>query len=110
MPRSGNDRYFTKTAFVNPSTATDTSVVAAGGAGVKYRVHAVAVVAAGANNVYFKSGSTAICGTMALAANGGFVLPYNPEGWFVTNANEALKFTTSAIVATGATVVYSTEV
>lgn len=110
MPtRNINDIYFTKTAFANPSTATDTTVVSAGGSGVKYRVHAVATVAAGANNVYFKSGTTAICGTMALAANGGFVLPYNPEGWFVTAANEALVFTTSAIVATGVTVVYSVE-
>ncbi len=110
MPRSRNDMYFTKTAFSNPSTATDTTVVSAGGTGVKYRIHAVAIVAAGANNVYFKSASTAICGTMALAANGDFVLPYNPEGWFTTAANEALVFTTSAVVATGVTVVYSTEV
>jgi len=104
-----NDRRHYQTAFVNPSTATDTAVVAAAGTNATIRVHAVAVVAAGANSVYFKSASTAICGTMALAANGGFVLPYNPEGWFVTAANEALNLTTSAAVATGCTVVYSVE-
>ena len=46
---------------------------------------------------------------MALAANGGFVLPYNEAGWFVTEASAALNFTTSAAVATGVTVIYSEE-
>lgn len=106
--RSVADRAVTKTAYVNPSTATDTEVVAAI-TGKVIRVHAVASVAAGANNVYFKSATTAICGTMALAANGGFILPYNEAGWFATAASAALNFTTSAAVATGLTVVYSEE-
>jgi len=108
MTRNKSDYLVTKTAFVNPSTATDTAVVAAI-TGKSIRVHAVATVAGGANNLLFKSGTTALCGTMALAANGGFVLPYNEAGWFVTAASEALNLTTSAAVATGATVVYSEE-
>lgn len=108
MNRSINDTLNTKTAFVNPSTATDTAVVAAiTGKGI--RVHAVALLAGGANNVLFKSATTALCGTFALAANGGFVLPYNEAGWFVTTAGEALNLTTSAAVATGCTVIYSQE-
>lgn len=99
----------TQTAFVNPSTATDTATVAAQGSNARIVVHAVAVVSAGANTVKFKSATTVISGDMALAANGGFVLPYNPEGWFRTAANEALNFTTSAAVACGCTVVYSVE-
>ncbi len=107
--KSVNDKNFTQTAYANPSTATDTAIVAAQGTGRVIKVHAVFTVAAGANSVYFKSGASAITGTSALAANGGLVLPFNPEGWFKTNANEALNFTTSAAVATGVTVIYSVE-
>jgi hypothetical protein len=108
MTRSVNDRLQTKTAFANPSTATDTAVVAAI-TGKSIVVHSVFVVAAGANSVYFKSGSTAITGTSALAANGGFSLAPNEQGWFKTVAGEALNFTTSAAVATGVTITYSEE-
>lgn len=106
--RSANDKLVTKTAYANPSTATDTAVVAAI-AGKSIRVHAVLTVAASANSVFFKSGATAISATSALAANGGLVLPFSESGWFVTAAGEALNFTTSAAVATGVTVVYSEE-
>lgn len=109
MPiHSVSDKKYTKTAFVNPSTATDTEVVAAV-TGSKIRVHAVSVVTTLANNVLFKSSTTAICATAPLAANGGYILPYSEEGWFVTTVSEALNFTTSAATACGCTVVYSLE-
>lgn len=108
MPRSINDRLQTKTAFVNPTTATDTALVAA----IPYkkiRVHSVWVVAGGANNVYFKSDTTALTATSNLATNGGFILAPSEMGWFVTATGEALNFTTSAAVATGCTITYSEE-
>ncbi len=104
--RSLNDKLITYTAYANPSTATDTTIVAAV-TNNKIRVHAVFTVAASANSVYFKSGSNAICASSALAANGGLVLPFNEAGWFETVKGQALNFTTSAAAATGVTVVYS---
>lgn len=106
--RSVNDKLVTKTAYANPSTATDTVVVAAI-PGKAIRVHAVFTVAASANSVFFKGGAAALTASSALAANGGLVLPFSESGWFVTGAGEALNFTTSAAVATGVTVVYSEE-
>ena len=109
MPtRSMNAVNFTRTAFVNPTTATDTAVVAAV-TNSRIRVHAVSVVTTIANNVLFKSATTAISATAPLAANGGYILPYSPEGWFTTAVGEALNFTTSAATACGCTVVYSVE-
>lgn len=106
--RQTNDRLLTFTAYANPSTATDTAVVAAV-TGRVIKVHAVFTVAAAGNTVLFKSAATAITGSSALAANGGLVLPYNEQGWFKTVEGEALNFTTSAAVATGVTIVYSLE-
>lgn len=40
------------------------------------------------------------------AANGGFVLPYNPVGWFETNVDEGLSVTTGAGSTTAVSVVY----
>lgn len=108
MTRSVNDKLVTFTAYANPSTATDTAVVTAV-ANRRIVVHAVFTVAASANSVFFKSGSTALTGISALAANGGLVLPFNENGWFKTVVGEDLNFTTSAAVATGVTVVYSLE-
>lgn len=109
MPIRGyNDVVPTFTAFANPSTATDTAVVAAI-TGKVIKVHAVYTVASAANSVSFKSATTSLTGISALAANGGLVLPFSQVGWFKTNAGEALNFTTTAAAATGVTVVYSVE-
>lgn len=89
----------------NPSTATDTSLVAAA-TGAKYRVLSVAIVTTAANNVLFKSATTAISATWPLGANGGLVLPFNEHGWFETASGEALVFTTSAATACGVQVQY----
>ena len=109
MSRSINDKQYTLTAISNPSTATTTSVIAAQGAGRVIKVHSCFLVVAGANSLTFKSDATSISGTNALAANGGLVLPHNPEGWFKTAPNEALNLTTTAAVATGVTINYSVE-
>lgn len=44
---------------------------------------------------------TNISGLMPLPANGGFVLPHNPHGWFKTNANEGLNLNLSSAVSCG---------
>lgn len=89
----------------NPSTATDTQLVA-GATDAKYRVLSVAIVTTLANNVLFKSATTAISATFPLGANGGVVLPFNEHGWFETASGQALNFTTSAATACGVQVQY----
>lgn len=37
------------------------------------------------------AGGTALTGQMILGANGGFILPHNPNGWFETAVNELLN-------------------
>jgi hypothetical protein len=108
VTRSKQDSVKTKTAYINPSTITSTEVVTAA-AGRVFRVHAVAVVTTLANIVNFRSDTTAISSNMPLAANGGFVLPYNEAGWFVTASGEGIFFNQTAATATGVTVVYSEE-
>lgn len=78
----------------------------------KIRVVAMAIVATGAVNIYFVSntGGTVIFGgstnKIALAANGGFVLPYNPLGWFETASGENLIVNLSGAVAISGGLVY----
>jgi hypothetical protein len=94
-----------RNAFVNPSTATTTTIAAAV-AGKIFRVLSVAAVSTIANNINFGSNATAISATFPLGANGGVVLPFNEHGWFQTNAGEALNIVTSAASATGVQVQY----
>lgn len=81
-----------KFAIIDAATLGDNTVVAAV-AGKKIRVCSLFVVAAAAVVVRFESGAagTALTGQMNLAANGGFVLPFNPFGWFETAAATLLN-------------------
>jgi hypothetical protein len=87
--------------FKNTATnTTDDSYVAAQ-AGQRIRVTAVAIVAGGtAQSLTFKSkpsgASSAITPLFAFGANGGMVLPYNPDGWFDTVLGEGLTVTTAS--------------
>lgn len=94
-----------KRTFVNASSLGSTQVVAAA-AGGRIRVFSVAAVAGGAASVKFQSAATDISATFALAANGGFVLPFNEHGWFETAVGEALNINLSAAVATGVSIQY----
>lgn len=74
----------------------------------KIRVLALSLIANGSVNVKFQSHVTPtdISGLYYLAANVGFVLPYNPLGWFQTVSGEALDINLSAAVAVGGNIVY----
>lgn len=79
-------------AAISGSTSGDNTLVAADST-KKIRVFALSIVAASAVNVRFESaaGGTALTGVMSFAANGGYVLPFNPAGWFETAANQLLN-------------------
>ena len=79
-------------APISGASSGDNTLVAAD-ATKKIRVFALSVVAAGAVTVRFESaaGGTALTGVMSFAANGGYVLPFNPAGWFETAVNQLLN-------------------
>lgn len=83
-------------SFVNATASGSTAVVAAQGVGVKIRVLSVFVCTSTALTVKFQSASSDISCGSSLAANGGYVMPENPHGWFQTNANEALNVNLSS--------------
>ncbi len=70
--------------------------------GKKIRVMGLCIIAGAVGNIYFTSGvsGTVIFGgstnKMALALNGGFVLPFSGGGWFETAAGEALVMNASS--------------
>lgn len=96
-----------KYAVIDAATSGDNTLVAAVTA-KKVRVLALYLVAAGTVNVRFESGAggTALSGQMSLVANTGFVLPYNPAGWFETASNTLLNLELSAAISVDGTLVY----
>lgn len=87
------------------ASATDSSLVAAV-TGRKIRVHAVGISCGStASTVQFSSGgSTAV----SCVFQNSISLPYNPKGWFETDAGEALTVDTGSGSTTGILVLYST--
>lgn len=92
-------------AAIAAATSGDNTLLAAD-ATHKIRVLSMAIVASAAVNLYFTSaaGGTVIFGgstnKIQLAANGGFVLPYNPHGWFQNSSiNQLLNMNLSGAVA-----------
>jgi hypothetical protein len=100
-----------RNAWLNLTAATADQSVVAAAAGKKIRVHAVFASNAGTlGTLLFESGTaTAISPTFDIIADGGgFVLPFNPVGWFETVAGSALTATTATGGGTtGLIVVYS---
>lgn len=74
--------------------------------GRSINVLSLAVVTTASNSIKFLSDATQIGATMPLGANGGFVLPYNPYGWFNTEEGEALNINLSVATATGVMITY----
>lgn len=81
-----------KFVVIDAATSGDNTLLAAV-TSKKIRVLSLFMVAAAAVVARFESGAggTALTGQMNLAANGGFVLPFNPIGWFETASNTLLN-------------------
>jgi len=96
-----------KRAIIDAATSGDNTLVAAVAA-KKIRVLSAFLVAAGTVVVRFESGAggTALTGQMNLVANTGFVLPYNPHGWFETADNTLLNLELSAAISVDGALVY----
>ena len=91
-------------AAIAAASSGDNTLVSAD-ATHKIRVTAMHVIAAAAVNLYFTDGAagTVLFGgstnKINVGANGGFVLPYNPHGWFETSSNKALVMNLSGATA-----------
>jgi hypothetical protein len=96
-----------KFAVIDNASSGDNTLVAAV-ASKKVRVLSLFLVSAGAVNVRFESGAsgTALTGQMNLAANGGFVLPFNPVGWFQTGTNTLLNLELSGATSVDGSLTY----
>jgi hypothetical protein len=96
-----------KYAVIDAATSGDNTLVSAV-TGKKIRVLSALLVAAGTVNVRFESGAggTALTGQMNLVANTGFVLPYNPAGWFETGSNTLLNLELSGAVSVDGSLTY----
>jgi hypothetical protein len=92
---NGSTALTPKFAAIAAATSGDNTLVAAV-SGKKIRVLALAIIAGAAGNIYFTSaaGGTVIFGgstnKIQLAANGGFVLPFNPVGWMENSSTNQL--------------------
>lgn len=89
-----------KFAAIDAASSGDNTILAAV-TSKKIRVVSLFVVSAGTTTVRFESGAsgTALTGQMNLIANTGFVLPYNPAGWFETASGTLLNMELSAAVS-----------
>jgi hypothetical protein len=74
----------------------------------KIRVISLFLVSAGTVNIRFESDASGspLTGQMNLIANTGFVLPFNPGGWFETVAGELLNLELSAGISVDGSLSY----
>ena len=99
-------------AFDSIAAGTTDSALVAAVTGKKIRVLAVVINQGDTtpSTVTFNSkpggAGSAKDPALKAAANGGFVIPYNPVGWFETNSGEGLSVTTGAGSTTAVSVVY----
>ena len=98
--QNGTTALTPKFAIIDAATSGDNTLLAAV-ASKKIRVLSLYLVSAGTVNVRFESGAggTALSGQMNLVVNTGFVLPFNPIGWFETASNTLLNLELSAAVS-----------
>lgn len=106
---NGNTALTPKFAAISASSSGNNTAIAAVASKTLY-IHGMALVANAAVNVKFQSGAggTDLTGLFYLAANTGFVLPFNPVGWFKCLAvNTLLNLNLSGAVAVGGCLIYT---
>ena len=96
-----------KFATIAASASGNNTIVAAVTA-KKIRVLAAQLTANGSVNAKWQSGAggTDITGLAYLVVNTGYVLPFNPAGWFETAVTTLLNLNLSAAIAVGGSITY----
>ena len=108
LTASGRDN-----AYDNIAASTTDSILVAAVAGRKIRVLSIVINEGDTtpSSVTFNTkpagSGTSIYPVLKAAANGGFVIPENPFGWFETGVGEGLSVTTGAGSATSVAVTYA---
>ena len=74
------------------------------------RVYRIAIVIAAATNIVFKSGSTALTGSMNFSSIGSIVLDQSGLPWYVTTPGASFIINSSNGVQIGGTVWYTQNV
>jgi hypothetical protein len=75
--------------------------------GKKLRVMAANVIASNAVNVKWQTQSGAdLTGLAYLTTNGGYILAYNPIGWFETVIGDGLEINLSSNIPVGGHITY----
>jgi hypothetical protein len=101
-------RSATKSAAINFSSSGDNTVVAAQTIG-PVNVYGLFFTVAGATNIVFKDGSTALSGAVVLTGNGSaMTLQINDEPYFQCQPGDAFVMNSSNAVAVTGTVYYTT--
>ena len=105
--QNGTTALTPKFAIIDAASSGDNTILAAV-TSKKIRVLSCFLVAAGAVNVRFESGAsgTALTGQMNLTTNSGFVLPFNPVGWFETASNTLLNLELSGATSVDGSLTY----
>lgn len=100
-----------KYAAIGAAGAGDNTLVTAV-SGKKIRVLSICLIAASGVSIYFTSGAGGMVifggstNKIALAANGGFVLPEAPDGWMETAIGAALIVNLSGAIAIAGGLLY----
>jgi len=106
--------YNSTTGYLTPkfstiiASASGATTIVALVASKRIRVLSLQLLANAAVNIKWQSHVTPtdLTGLAYMAANGGYVLGYNPKGWFQTVAGEALDINLSGAVAVGGSLTY----
>jgi hypothetical protein len=110
----GTDTIYNGTTALTPKFATiaasssGNNTIVASVSSKKIRVLAAYLISNGTVNAKWQSGAsgTDLTGLAYLVANAGYVLPFNPTGWFETAATTLLNLNLSGAVAVGGSIVY----
>lgn len=100
-------------ASIAAASSGNNTLVTNSNGGLKIRVFSMALIAAGTVSLYFtgdNAGTVVFGGStnkIALVANTGFVLPFNPLGWFECAADTDLVVNLSGAIAVSGGLVYA---
>jgi hypothetical protein len=99
-----------KYAAISASSSGNNTIVA-GVSEKRIRVLSAFLVASAAVTAKFQSaaGGTDLTGAVALADNGGYVLPFNEGGWFQTDSGALLNLSLGGAVPVAGSVSYIEE-
>ncbi len=83
---------------ISGASSGSQQLIAAAGAGLRIRLHALMLVAAADVTVQLLDGAAALSGVMSIAQRAGFVLPFNPIGWTRGSVNTPMNFSLGTAV------------